>query len=71
MKSQKKQHYQNNAFISAAKIPGKHNIKADQLSRKFNNSIEWQLNLKIFIAFTNTFGCLKIDLFATRINAKL
>ena len=64
-------YFKNNSFISAAHIPGKHNIKEDKFSRKFNNNTEWQLNPKIFIEITNKFGYSEIDLFATRITAQL
>ena len=63
-------YFKNNSFISAAHILGKHNIKEDKFSRKFNNNTEWQLNPKIFIEITNKFGYSEIDLFATRINAQ-
>ena len=63
--------FKNNSFISAAHIPGKHNIEADKFSRKANNNTEWQLNPKIFIEVTNKFGYPEIDLFATRINTQL
>ena len=33
--------FKNNSFISAAHIPGKHNIEADKFSRKINNNTEW------------------------------
>ena len=36
--------FKNNTFISAAHIPEKHNIEADQFSRKSNNNTDWQLN---------------------------
>ena len=58
-------------FLSAAHIPGKHNIEADRFSRKFNNNTERQLNLRIFIEITNKFGYTEIDPFATRINTQL
>ena len=32
--------FKNNSFISAARIPGKHNIEADEFSRKINNNTE-------------------------------
>ena len=54
--------------VSAAHIPGKHNIKADKFCRKFNNNTEWQLNPKIIIEVTDKFGYPEIYLFATRIN---
>ena len=63
--------FKNNSLISAAQIPGKHNIEADKFSRKLNNNTEWQLNPKIFIKVTNKFVYPEIDLFATRINTQL
>ena len=63
--------FENNSFISTAHILGKHNIKADKFSRKFNNNAECQLNPKILTEITNKFGYPKIDLFATRINTQL
>ena len=53
--------FKSNSFISAAHIPGKHNIEADRFSRKFNNNAEWKLNPKIFIEVTNKFGNPEID----------
>ena len=63
--------FRNNSLISAAHIPGKHNVEADKFSRKFNNNTEWQLNPKIFTKVTNTFGYPEIDVFATRIDTHL
>ena len=60
--------FKNNSLISAAHIPGKHNVEADKFSRKLINNTEWQLNPKIFIEVFNKFGYPEIDLFATRIN---
>ena len=49
--------FKNNSLISAAHIPGKHNIVADKFSKILNkNNIEWQLNPEIFIEVTNKFG---------------
>ena len=62
--------FKNNSLISAAQIPGKHNIEADKFSRKLNNNTAWQLNPKIFIEVTNEFGYPEVDLFATRINTQ-
>ena len=49
--------FKNNTFISAAHIPEKHNIEADQFSRKSNNNTDWQLNppkiLKLLISLTS------------------
>ena len=64
-------YFKNNSFISAAHIPGKHNAEVDQFSRTFNDNTEWPLYCKIFIEIINTFGCLEIGLFVTRINFKI
>ena len=62
--------FKNNSFISAAHIPGNHNIEAKQTSFLENNT-EYQLNPKIFIEGTNKFGYPEIHLFATRIHTQL
>lgn len=54
--------------ISAAHIPGKSNIEADNNSRKFQDATEWQLNPNIYKIICDTFGTPDIDLFASRIN---
>ena len=41
--------FKTTSYISAAHIPGKHNIEADQFSRKCDNKTEWKLNLDMFI----------------------
>ena len=61
--------FKNNYFISAAQIPGKHNIEADKFSTNFKNNNEGQLNPKIFIQISNKFGYPQIDL--PRINTQL
>ena len=60
---------ENNIWISAAHIPGKDNVAADQESRKQNLDAEWKLNVDFlnsalqFLHFVPD-----IDLFASRIN---
>ena len=63
--------FQKISFISSAHIPGKHNIKTDKFSRKFNYNTEQQLTPKKFIEITNNFAYPEVDLFATRINTQL
>lgn len=53
-----------------AHIPGKSNITADKLSRKFNDDLEWALDVGILCQIENVFGEIDIDLFASRLNAK-
>ena len=60
---------ENNIWISAAHIPGKDNIAADQESRRHNLDAEWKLNLDLLnnaLDFLNFVP--DIDLFASRIN---
>jgi len=37
-----------NIMITAVHIPGIRNVRADALSRQFNESVEWSLNLEVF-----------------------
>lgn len=59
-------------WLSAAHIPGKHNILADAESRTKDSSAEWMLNRNLYVHLTT---CLKfqpkIDLFASRINYQI
>jgi len=57
--------------ISAAHIPGKHNVVADIASREFRDSAEWMLNPDVFRNICETLGTPEIDLFATRLNKQL
>ena len=57
----------NNTHISAAHIPGKHNILADLASRKFQDSAEWMLEPKIFDYVIRQFGRSEINMFASRL----
>ena len=60
---------QRNMSISAAYVPGKLNVEADEESRKVNQDAEWLLNRDILL---NALQVLKvkpeIDLFASRLN---
>ena len=61
----------NNTHISAAHIPGKHNILADLASRKFQDSAEWMLEPKIFDYVIRQFGRPEIDMFASRLTKQI
>ena len=58
-----------NIWISAAYIPGKANVEADEESRRINHDAEWKINSDMLL---KALLCLKakpdIDLFASRIN---
>ena len=54
--------------ISLAHISGKNNSEADKISRKFQETSEWQLNPKIHKAVCDIFGTPEIGLFASQIN---
>ena len=62
---------QHDYWISAAFIPGRENIKADQASRIFNTQAEWMIPDSIFHKLCNKFGSPEVDLFASRENCKL
>ena len=57
--------------ISAAHIPGKHNILADEASRKFQDAAEWKIDPEIFKSLVEMHGLSEIDLFASRLNHQL
>ena len=56
------------SHLSAAHIPGKHNVIADLASRKFQDSAEWMISTEIFDKLCSIFGIPDIDLFASRLN---
>ena len=58
-------------WISAAYIPGKLNIDADEEPREFNDATEWSLDDYTFHQIIYYWGTPDIDLFANRINTKL
>lgn len=60
-----------NLWLSANHIAGKNNVDADRMSRNLNSDLEWQLNPDVFKTINSIFGPLKIDLFASRLNAQL
>ena len=61
----------NNTHISAAHIPGKHNILAELASRKFQDSAECMLEPKIFDYIIHQFGRPEIDVFASRLTKQI
>ena len=60
-----------NAWLSAAYIPGTMNVEADEQSREFDDATEWSLSDDIFEEICHMWGTPDIDMFASRINAKL
>ena len=60
----------NNIWLTCSHIPGVTNL-ADEPSRKFRDELEWSLSIEIFNKICNVWGEPKIDLFATRLNAKV
>ena len=62
---------QKNLWISAAFIPGLENTESDEKSRIFDDKTEWSLNDSLFYQICEKFGVPSIDLFASRLNAKL
>ena len=57
--------------VSASYINTNLNKVADKESRKLRDNLEWTLESAIFLKIVNTFGPVTIDLFASRINAKV
>ena len=51
----------NGIHISAAHIPGKHNVLADIASREFRDAAEWKLCPEIFSRLVTKFGKPDID----------
>ena len=62
---------QNGIYISAAHIPGKHNVLADEASRQFFDAAEWSIPDTVFRSLVNAHGMPDIDLFASRLNFKI
>ena len=59
------------AHISAAHVPGVHNVLADSASREFHDSAELMIPSDIFHKLIHTFGEPEIDMFASRLNKQL
>ncbi|XP_028403388.1 uncharacterized protein LOC114526085 [Dendronephthya gigantea] len=60
-----------NIWVSAAHIPGVHNIIADRRSRQFKDEHEWQLNKLYFQQILINYPNINVDLFASRLNHQL
>ena len=60
-----------NCWLSITHIPGVDNILADLRSRKFKDHLEWVLNPKLFTQICKQWGTPEVDLFASRLNAKV
>ena len=52
-------------------IPGSQNVIADKLSRQFEDSLEWKLDVQVFRELCDRLGTPEVDLFATRLNTQL
>ena len=62
---------QNQCWLSITHIPGVDNVLADLRSRKFRDHLEWELNPKLFKTMCKKWGKPEVDMFASRLNAKL
>lgn len=60
-----------NIWLSAAHLPGVHNIEADLQSRSSHDNSEWCLNKKFFDLICQSWGVPDVDLFASRLNFKV
>lgn len=58
-------------WLLAAHIPGVQNVQADKESRCFTENTEWELNNELFRQITHKWGYPEVDLFASRLNAKV
>ena len=58
-------------WVPAVHIAGKTNVETDKQSRQFSDQHEWILNRKLFQVIQTKYPMLDIDLFASRLNAKL
>ena len=57
--------------LTITHLPGILNIEADKASRVFHDDTEWSLDDKVFQSLVSRWGKPDIDLFASRLNAKL
>ena len=63
-----------NIWLSVFHIPGRLNVRADELSRlgkKLNEDMEWALQQEIYSAIVGKMGICDIDLFASKKNNKV
>ena len=57
--------------LTITHLPGILNIEANKASRVFHDDTEWSLDDKVFQSLVSRWGKPDIDLFASRLNAKL
>lgn len=57
--------------LTVTHLPGKQNVEADQASRHFHDDTEWSLDTHVYNSLITKWGKPEIDLFASRLNAKL
>ena len=62
---------QRNIWLSACHIPGRLNTIADRKSREFDDTTEWSLDDSVFAKVVAAWGMPSVDLFASRLNAKV
>ena len=58
-------------WVSAAHIPGKDNIEADQQSRILQDATEWKLHPELLQKVVHKFGKPDLHLFASKISRQL
>ena len=63
--------YSNKFWISVSFVPGVENSDADSASRILSSRTEWCLHTSIFNKLTSLFFMPTIDMFASRLNAKV
>ena len=57
--------------LAVTHLPGKLNVEADLASRHFHDDTEWSLDTHVYNSLITKWGNPEIDLFASRLNAKL
>lgn len=57
--------------LAVTHLPGKLNVEADLASRHFHDDTEWSLDTHVYNSLITKWGNPGIDLFASRLNAKL
>ena len=57
--------------LTVTHLPGKQNVEADLASRQFHDDTEWSLDTHVYTSLITKWGKPEIDLFASRLNAKL
>lgn len=62
---------QHKCWLTITHIPGVENVLADLRSRKFKDHLEWELNIKLFKIICDIWGKPEVDMFASRLNAKI